>query len=511
MQTILEVYKLTKKFGNVVANHDINMKVKQGTIHSIIGENGAGKSTLMNMIAGLLEPTSGDIFIRGEKVQFKNANHAYRSGIGMVHQEFMLFPELTVLENITMGRERTKQKLFLDKQQARREIQQICDQYHFKLPLDSLIKDLPVSIRQQVEIIKVLYRGADIIILDEPTAVLTPQGIDGLFTAIKFLVSMGKTIIFITHKLKEVLKISDTITVLKNGQVTGMVHPSDVNEEKLANMMVGREVLLKVNKPKKELGRTLCSISNFWVKGDDQIDKAKDINFSIKQGEIIGIAGVAGNGQRELVDALLGIRKPSKGTFTFNRQDITKLGPREKRLLGIGYISDDRLEKGSNVEAAVWENAIMGYHIAHGFKSKIWLDKKQAFNFTNKIIKDFNVKTPSIHSQIKTLSGGNIQKLIVGREFSQKNSLLIIEDPTRGIDIGAIEFIWNRIIEIAKNGVSILLISHELNEVLSLSDRILVFYDGYIAGEVHADEATEQEIGLLMTGGKQQPYEADIS
>lgn len=502
MSTVIKLVNVTKKFGTLTANDRISLEIKAGTIHSIIGENGAGKSTLMNMLAGLLKPTDGEIYINGQRVEFENANEASRSGIGMVHQEFMLFPTLTVLENIMLGREPRKRGLFIDTEQARREIEALCEQYHFQLPLDARIRDLPVSVQQQVEIVKVLYRGADIIILDEPTAVLTPQGVEGLFEALKFLVSMGKTIIFITHKLKEVLAISDFITVLKAGRVTGHVRPEDVDEETLANLMVGREVILKVEKQAKSMGDVLAEVRGLTVLGDDGLPKVNDVSFSIRKGEIVGVAGVAGNGQRELVEALFGLRRARGGQFVFKGQDVLDMSPRDKRILGIGYIPQDRLGVGTNTAATIWENTLMGYHVTPAFRDKFLLNKQAALQFATEIVRNFDVRTQSIHNEVGNLSGGNIQKVVVGREFSQDNQLLIIEDPTRGIDVGAIEFIWKRIVETAAAGVSVLLVSHELNEIISLSDRVLVLFNGEIVGEVEGDDINELSIGLLMTGGQ---------
>jgi len=503
LETIIKLIDVTKRFGTLVANDKINMEIKAGTIHSIIGENGAGKSTLMNMLVGLLEPTSGEILLRGKRVNFKNANQANRNGIGMVHQEFMLFENLTVLENIILGHEKIKGKWFIDKEKARKEIEDICEKYHFPLPLDALIRDLPVAVQQQVEIVKVLYRGADIIILDEPTAVLTPQGIEGLFEALKFLVSKGKTILFITHKLKEVLAISDSITVLKNGRVTGHVLPQDVDEVKLASLMVGREVILTVDKPPKTIAEPVLEVRDLTVKGDDGLDKVKHVSFQVRKGEILGVAGVAGNGQRELVEALFGMRRIEQGAVQFHNRDVTQLGPREKRLLGIGYVPQDRLRLGSNTKAPIWENTLMGYHLTEPFRKKIVLDKKRALQYAEQVVQKFQVKTDSVNNNVRNLSGGNIQKVIVGREFLLDNKLLIIEDPTRGIDVGAIEFIWKQIVDIAKSGISVLLVSHELNEIISLSDRVMVLYGGEVAGIVEGEDINEQKLGLLMTGGQQ--------
>ena len=500
---ILEVKGMCKYFGSLVANEDINMTVKRASVHSIIGENGAGKSTLMNMIAGIYKPSKGEVFVNGKKVVFRNPNDAAKCGIGMVHQEFMLYPELTVLENLMMGFETTRMGYFLDRKKARKDIQEICDKYKFSIPLDEKAQDLPVSLLQQVEIVKVLYKGADIIILDEPTAVLTPQGIEGLFDAIRYLTEHGKTVILITHKLKEVMEISDYITVLKNGRVTGNLTPAEASEQLLASLMVGREVLFNTQKQEKEIGEDLLAVKDLTVKSDDGVVKVKNVSFSVKKGEIVGVAGVTGSGQGELIESLFGLRRPESGEIRYKGENITHLSPRGHRVDRIGYVPQDRLGTGCARDSSILENCIMGYHVAHKFKNPLLVNKKEAEGFSKQVVEDFSVKAESVYTQIGTLSGGNIQKVVVGREFCQENDLLVVEDPTRGIDVGAIEFIWQKIIQIAEAGVSVLLVSHELGEVMELSDRILVMYNGEITGNLrNTDELDEQTVGMYMLGGK---------
>ena len=492
METILELKGITKCFGSLVANDHIDFSLEKGTVHAIIGENGAGKSTLMNIISNIYQQDSGEIWLHGERVSFKDPMDACIHGIGMVYQEFMLCNAMTVLENI-----------MLSKKRARDKIENICLTYHFNIPLDSRVCDLPVSTLQQVEIVKVLYRGAEILIFDEPTSILTPQGIEGLFDAIRFLKSSGKTVIFITHKLKEVLEISDKITVLKNGKVAGNVLPGEVDEKMLANMMVGRDVLLTAEKQPKQLGAPVLAVENLSARDASGVLRLKLACFNVHAGEIVGVAGVANSGQRELVETIFGLSEPENGAkIVFEGKNIGALSCRERRCLGIGYVPQDRLNEGGNYGAELWESAIMGYHVAHGFKHRALLDYKEIRRYSKKVIKDYAVKTPDEHAKVKTLSGGNVQKLIVGREFDQDNKLLIIVDPTRGIDIGAIEFIWKKIIAMAAEGAAILLVSHELNEVMELSDRILVMYDGNLCEAGKAGEATEEEIGLLMMKGK---------
>ena len=500
---VLQMRNIRKTFGSLVANDDVNLNVKRGSVHAIIGENGAGKSTLMNILTDIHKADSGDIILNGEKVVFKNSLDAARKGIGMIYQEFMLYPELSVFDNIILGFEEKKLGVLIDKAASRKKIEKICKDYSFNIPLKSLVKDLPVAMLQQVEIVKVLYRGADIIIMDEPTSVLTPQGIEGLFRAMRNLVASGKSIIFITHKLKEVLEIADAITVMRNGKVVAETTASDVDEQSLASMMVGRDVILQANKKDVEFGESVLSVKNLTVKDKDGITRVKGVDFEVRRGEIVGIAGVAGSGQQWIVEALFGLRKPEMGSaIYFEGSDITTATPRARRCMGIGYIPQDRLGAGANAKSSIWESAIMGYHIAHGFKGKVLLNFKQIEAFTNSIVKNFAVKRQKNTDKVRSLSGGNIQKLVVGREFLQDNKLLIIEDPTRGIDIGAIEFIWQKIVDLAASGVSVLLISHELNEVMQLSDTIKVVYSGELYDGGSHGELNEEELGLIMLGGK---------
>lgn len=499
---VLEMHNINKKFKDLQANDNITFKVRQGTVHALIGENGAGKSTLMNILTNIQSPDSGQIYVHGELVNFKNPLDAVRHGIGMVYQEFMVFPEMTVLNNIIMGFEE-KKGIFIDYKKSRRRVEEICKKYKFNISIDAKVDELPVASLQQVEIIKVLYRNADIIILDEPTSVLTPQGVEGLFNAIRFLIAQGKTIILITHKLKEVLEIADDITVLKNGRVTGTLSAKDTNELELARLMVGREVILQVDKPEPKIGETVLEVRNLSVKDSSGVTRVKNVSFNVHGGEIVGISGIAGSGQTELVSALVGLSNYNKdGEILFCRENVIDNTIAKRRKMRMGYIAQDRSSVGTNKEGTIWENAIMGYHRAKGFKTKHLLDYKDINIFTNKIIDDYAVKVQSIEDKVKILSGGNVQKLLVGREFLQEQKMLIIEDPTRGIDVGSVEFIWKRIIEMAKEGVGILLISHELNEVMQLSDRILVMYNGSIIEHKNSRALTEEQIGLMMLGGE---------
>jgi simple sugar transport system ATP-binding protein len=500
---ILEMNHITKTFGKVVANDDVSIKVRRGTVQALIGENGAGKSTLRNILTNIYRADYGTIFLNGAEVAFKDPLDAARHGIGMVYQEFMLFRDLTVLENIIMGFEKKRARIFIDKKKSRQIVEDICARYHFNIPLDEKINELPVSLLQQVEIVKVLYKGADLLILDEPTSVLTPQGIEGLFDAIRFLTNQGKTVIFITHKLKEVFAIADDITVMRDGKVAGTAASRELNEQQLASMMVGREVMLQAKKCPALPGEPVLEVRSLKVKDGNDIMRVRGVDLVVRAGEILGIAGVAGSGQQQLIEAIFGIREGEPGSeIRLCGELLPKKSARVRRTLGVGYVPQDRLGAGVNPQGSVWENAIMGYHIAHGFHNKICLDRRGIEKFAWRIVKEYDVKTMDIDNRVKNLSGGNIQKLVVGREFIQQNKLLIIEDPTRGIDVGAIEFIWEQIIRLAAAGVAILLVSHELNEVMQLSDRIQVIYNGVLFDGGSYGELTDKELGLLMTRGK---------
>lgn len=502
MTCALELRNITKTFGNLTANDNVDLAVEKGSVHAIVGENGAGKSTLMNIVTAIHQPDAGEIYIHGNKVKFKDPMDATRHGVGMVYQEFMLFRDFTVWENIITGFEERRLGVFVSKQKSRKKIKEICKNYGFDIPLDSVVNNLPVAVLQQVEIAKTLYRGADIIILDEPSAVLTPQGLEGLFEAIRSLKEMGKTIIFISHKLKEVFRIADKISVMRGGKLVSNVLPGDSNEQQLANMMVGSEVMLKARKLPCNPREVQLSVTNLNVTDSRGVRRLKDVSFEVRAGEIVGIAGVAGSGQQQLIEAIIGLKAPDQGSriFLFGN-NASKLSLRERRCMGMSYVPQDRMSEGVNPEGSVWENAIMGYHIVKGFSSKVWLKQHEIGKFTQDVIDGYSVKVQSIKDNIRSLSGGNIQKLVVGREFSQDSKLLIVADPSRGIDVGAIEFIWKKIIEFAAAGAGVLLISHELNEVMELSDRIMVMYNGTMQSAGVHGELSEYDLGYIMMGG----------
>lgn len=507
-------YKLTmtgirKTFGALVANDHIDLAVRGGTIHAIIGENGAGKSTLMSILSGVQRPDSGVIALDGKAVEIRDPMDAVAHGIGMVYQEFMQYPGLSVLDNIIMGYEQNR-GLLIDRRRIRKKLEEICRDYGMSIPLDSRLEKLPVAMLQQVEIIKVLYRSAEILILDEPTSVLTPQGVEGLFQALRNLRAMGKTVIIITHKLKEVMEIADDITVLKNGKVTGRLPKAEADENLLARLMVGRDVMLQAEKLPCTPGAELLRVEDLSVRDAKGVERVKKASLRICAGEIVGICGIAGSGESELVAAIMGLTDVEKGSsIRLNGEEICGKTVAERRMRGIGYVPQDRNRMGVNRRGAIWETAFMGHHIASGVYRKPLIDRKESQDFTNYVVKDFSVKAQNINDRVSSLSGGNVQKLVVGREFSDNYKLMIMEDPTRGIDIGAIEFIWKRIIRYAAEGAGVLLVSHELNEVMQLSDRICVMHNGELTELENGTEMTEKEIGLYMLGGVQseQAYE----
>ncbi len=500
-EPILELINITKSFGTLIANDHINLRVERGKVHALVGENGAGKSTLMNIITDIYKADSGEIRLNGKPVSFVNPMDASAHGIGMIYQEFMLCGDLSVLDNIMLGFEE-KTGIFINRKKARARIVKICEDYNFQIPLDAMVKDLPVAVLQQVEIVKVLYKGAEIIIMDEPTSVLTPQGIEGLFDAIRFLVKQGKAVIFITHKLKEVFAIADEITVLKDGRVSGNVLPDEVTEEQLCKLMVGRDVELDATKKECRKGELLLKVRDLRVKDSEGNLRLHGIDLDIHEGEIVGIAGVAGSGQRELVEAIYGMTDTEKGSvIELLGHNMIGKPPREHMMMGMGYIPQDRMGEGCARNMSIWENCIMGYHIRQGFKPRWLVDYKQVGEFTDTVIQEYKVKTKSASDKVNTLSGGNVQTLIVGREFAQDKRLYIIGDPTRGVDIGAIEFIWQKIIDIAQTGAAVLLVSHELREVMQLSDRIKVLFEGRLFDGGGFSELSDKELGILMTGG----------
>ncbi len=495
----LEVKNITKRFPGVLANDNISLDLKKGEIHALLGENGAGKSTLMNIIYGLYDPDEGEIFIDGEKVDIKNPHDAIAHGIGMVHQHFMLVPVFSVMENIILGSEVTR-GLSLDARKARKEILQISQEYGLEIDPDAIIEDLPVGVQQRVEIIKTLYRHANILVLDEPTSVLTPREADDLFKIMRSLTDQGKSIIFITHKLREVLHVADRISVIRDGKVVGSTTPAKADKNKLASMMVGRDVDLQVQKTKAEPKNVVLEVNNLTVKDERQQTAVDGVSFKVRAGEILGVAGVQGNGQTELVEALTGLRHSVSGEILLIGENVVNATPRKIIELGTGHIPEDRHNDGMVLAYSVSDNLILNTYYMEPFAKGIIRQEKVALESAEVLIDKFDIRTPSAATLASSLSGGNQQKVIVAREFSRQTKLLIAAQPTRGLDVGSIEYIHSRLIEKRDEGNAVLLVSTELDEIMELSDRIAVMFDGKIVDILDADDANKETIGLLMAG-----------
>ncbi len=506
MTTVLELRGITKSFPGVLANDNVNLSLEQGEIHALLGENGAGKTTLMNILYGLYRPDKGEILVRDQLAEIESPNDAIARGVGMVHQHFMLIPVMTVTENVMLGVESTKNGLFLDKARVAKHIREISEQYGLEVNPDAYIKDLPVGIQQRVEIIKVLYRAADILILDEPTAVLTPQEVEGLFKILQTLIDKGKSIIFITHKLKEVMAVADRITVLRLGRTVGTVSPKEVTPEKLASMMVGREVNLVVNKKPAQPKDVALEVKDLYVRDERGNMVVNGVSFTVHKGEVLGVAGVQGNGQTELVYALTGLRPAESGTMVLLGKPVHHTTPRTIIERGVAHIPEDRQKHGLLLSFPLYDNFVLCNYYLPPFAKGISLQHNVIVNNGENLIKQFDVRTPNVYVNASTLSGGNQQKVIVGREFSRPIQLLIASQPTRGLDVGSIEYIHSRIIEKRDEGTAVLVVSSELDEIMALSDRIAVMYRGQIIDIVEASKASKEYLGLLMAGLK--PEEA---
>ena len=498
---IIEMRGITKRFGAVTANKGINLSIPANTIHAIVGENGAGKSTIMKILYGFYTADEGEIFIDGQPRQIRNPHDAIALGLGMVHQHFMLVPPMTVMENIVLGAE-PGSAAKIDFKQAEEQITKLSRDFGFDIDPHKLVEQLSVGQQQRVEVLKALYRGARILILDEPTAVLTPQEVEEFFKILRSMREQGKTIIIITHKLNEVLALSDNVTVMRDGQVVGETPTAKTTAPDLARMMVGRDVLLRVEKPEAKPKAVVLSVKNLSAGS-----KLNGVTFDVRAGEIVGIAGVEGNGQTELIEVLSGLLKASGGSFELDGRDVTRLSARKLKELGIAHIPEDRHRRGLLLEFSLADNSILGTQYRKPPVTTIGLlDETAVFDKCNRLIRDFDVRPPDAALPARALSGGNQQKLIIGREFDIHPKLLLVSQPTRGVDIGAIEFIHRKLVELRDSGAAILLVSAELEEVLSLSDRLLVMYQGRIVGEIEtgkmAQEEISQEVGMLMTGGK---------
>ena len=500
MKPILELKGITKRFPGVLANDNINLTLNKGEIHALLGENGAGKSTLMNILYGLYDPDEGEIFVNEEKINVSSPRDAIARGIGMVHQHFMLVPVFTVTENVMLGDETTHLGGFLDRKSPAARIREISDEYSLEVDPDSYVRDLPVGVQQRVEIIKLLYREADILILDEPTAVLTPQEVDELFTIMRSLVNSGKSIIFITHKLREVLTFADRITVIRGGKVVGTTTPKEADQNQLAAMMVGRDVDLALNKNTANIKEKVLEVQDLVVLNDLNQVAVNEVSFNVHSGEILGVAGVQGNGQTELVKAITGLSHPVEGKIDLLGQNIDRSTPRAITELGSAHIPEDRQQDGLVLTATIADNLVLNTYYLDPFAKGVVIQEDQIRDNAENIINNFDVRTPSAMIPVGSLSGGNQQKVIVGREFSRSIKFLVAAQPTRGLDVGSIEYIHNRLLEKRDDGCAILLVSTELDEIMELSDRIAVMFDGKIIAVVDAEGATKEQIGLLMAG-----------
>lgn len=502
MAPVLELRGITKRFPGVLANDHIDLTLEKGEIHALLGENGAGKTTLMNILYGLYQPDEGDIFINGEKIQVHSPRDAIRAGVGMVHQHFMLIPVFTVTENVMLGDETVKVGGVLDRTTTAARIHEISESYGLAVNPEDYVSDLPVGVQQRVEIIKLLYRQADILILDEPTAVLTPQEADELFKIMRSLTERGKSIIFITHKLREVLDVADRITVIRRGQVVGTTTPKEADQSKLASMMVGREVDLTVNKQAAKPGEAVLTVENLRVADDRAQITVDGVSFEVRAGEVLGIAGVQGNGQTELVEALTGLRPALEGSTHLLGREITQATPRQITELGSAHIPEDRQRDGLVLSYPVAANLVLNTYYQAPFSKGLMLQQEEILQSAQARIENFDIRTPSPETTVGSLSGGNQQKVIVARELSRPVKLVIASQPTRGLDVGSIEYIHNRLIESRDSGVAVLLVSSELDEIMQLADRIAVMYRGQIIDVLSAKEANKEQVGLLMAGVK---------
>jgi len=496
----IELRGITKRFGSLVANADVNLTIRPGEILGLLGENGAGKSTLMNVLSGLYRPDEGEILIDGKAVHFRDAKDAIHAGIGMVHQHFMLVPVFTVAENVVLGVEPTGMLDHLDLKKARRQVSEISSRHGLEVDPDAIIEEIPVGLQQRVEIIKVLFRSADVIIFDEPTAVLTPQEVTEFFGIIRSLRDAGKALVFITHKLGEVLEVADRITVLRGGRIVGDGDPKTATSAELAEMMVGRAVRFEVEKQPAKPGAALLEVRGLKVANERDEIAVDGVDLTIREGEVVGIAGVQGNGQTELVEALTGLRPPIAGTVVLGGHDVTKASARERHRYGMAHIPEDRQRAGMIADFFISENSVLDSYYEGRFSSGIVMRWPSVNTECRRIVKEFDVRTPSIRALADHLSGGNQQKLVVGRELSRQIKLMIAAQPTRGVDVGSIEYIHARLIEARDHGVGVLIVSTELDEILSLADRILVMYRGKIVGEFPGGRNQVSEIGLAMAG-----------
>jgi ABC-type uncharacterized transport system ATPase subunit len=496
----LEMKDISKSFHGIHANEDINLLVESGEILGLLGENGAGKTTLMNILYGLYQPDSGLIKINGQPISIKNPVESINHGIGMVHQHFMLIQNHSVIENIALGYKDTP--FFFPKTQLRKKVEEFSKQFDFKIDLDQKIWQLSAGEQQRIEIIKALLNGADLLILDEPTSVLTPREIKELIAILRQMKAQGHMIIFISHKLDEIMDICDRVTVLQKGRIVGHANTSETDKKSLARMMVGRDVVFNINREKLEKGKKILSVEDIHITGDMGLPAIMGVSFELFENEIFGIAGVSGNGQRELAEAITGLRKINSGAVRINEKDVTNKSPRQIYDNGVSHVPEERIRFGIAPGLFLYDNAILKQHHLEKFSKRYFLKYNQIKNHTKAIISDFKVATHSIDNQIRNLSGGNIQKLILGREISEKPQLLVASHPTYGLDVGATEFLRQHLLELRKQGSAVLLFSEDLEEIFELCDRVAVIFDGQFMGTLDTDDERLCDIGLMMAGSK---------
>ncbi len=503
MEFVIEMLNITKEFPGIKANDDVTLCVKKGEIHALLGENGAGKSTLMSVLFGLYQPEKGKIKVRGKEVAITNPNIANENGIGMVHQHFKLVENFTVTENIILGLEPKKSFGRVDIETAAKKVKEISERYGLAVDPYAKIEDITVGMQQRVEILKMLYRDAEILIFDEPTAVLTPQEIHELMKIMRELVSEGKSIVLITHKLKEIKEVSDRCTVLRKGRYIGTVDVENTSEEQMAEMMVGREVSFKVDKEEAQVGDVVLSVKNLNVKNNRKLLAVNNLSLDVKAGEIMCVAGIDGNGQSELIEALTGLRKIESGQITLYGKDLTNLSVRERTLSGIGHIPEDRHKHGLVLDFTLEENIGLQTYFKEPLSYKGIINFEERNKVSERLIEEFDVRSGQGSATVaRSMSGGNQQKAIIAREVDRSPNLLIAAQPTRGLDVGAIEYIHKRLVEERDAGKAVLLVSLEMEEVLNVSDKIAVIYEGEIVGIVDADKTDENELGLMMAGSK---------
>lgn len=501
-RVVLEARDITKRFPGVLANDQVNLKLHQGEILALLGENGAGKTTLMNIVYGLYHQDEGDVYIKGELAHLESPRDAIARGVGMVHQHFQLVQPMTVTENVVLGAEIVKSGGWLDQRAARERVAQLSQRYGLVVDPEAIIEEIPVGVQQRVEIIKALYREADVLILDEPTSVLTPQEIEDLFHVMRDLAAQGSSIIFITHKLKEVLAVAHRIVVMRNGRVVGEALPAESTQGSLASMMVGREVMLVVEKEAAQPEAVVLAVEGLRAIDDRGHEALKGVSFEVREGEVLGIAGVQGNGQTELVEVITGLRPATGGDVNINGRRVTNASPRVITEQGVAHIPENRHRYGMVTNLSVADNLVLNTYYRPPFARFAMIDEQAIERRAAELVSEFDVRTPSVEVSGGSLSGGNQQKLVVAREFGRPIKLLIAAQPTRGIDVGSIEFIHHRIIERRDAGVAVLLVSAELDEIMALSDRIAVMYQGEIIDTVPAEIATREQLGLLMAGVK---------